>query len=143
MNWGKSIILVYVLFAGMIIYLAVSASRTGVDLVQKDYYQQELVYSDRMEEISNNNTLGDQAARIEATTGNLVIHYPQQMASATGEVLFFRPSDKSLDFKKEVAIGTDNRQVIPTNGILPGLWTIKLRWSTGDKTYYKEENVVI
>ena len=53
MNWGKSIILAFVLFAGFIATLVVVCVREDISLVSKDYYKEELLYQDQIQRLNN------------------------------------------------------------------------------------------
>ena len=53
MNFGSWITVAFVLFAGLIISLVVVCVRQDVSLVSADYYQQEIKYQSRIDDISN------------------------------------------------------------------------------------------
>lgn len=48
MNWGKSIMWVFIAFASGMMYLVYRATQTQFDLVEDDYYEQELAFQDQI-----------------------------------------------------------------------------------------------
>jgi hypothetical protein len=53
MNWGKSIILAFVLFAVFIGVLVTVCVRQDISLVSRDYYDEELDYQSKMDGARN------------------------------------------------------------------------------------------
>ena len=53
MNWGRSLILVFIVFAAFMGYLVYRASGTHFDLVSKEYYKDELRYQDKIDGFRN------------------------------------------------------------------------------------------
>ena len=49
MNWGKAIVLTFVLFAGFIGFMVFWMHRERVDLVRDDYCQTEVVYQKQID----------------------------------------------------------------------------------------------
>jgi hypothetical protein len=58
-------------------------------------------------------------------------------------VTFYRASDKRLDREVPLALEPDGRQYIATDGMVPGLWQVQLRWTMDGATYYLEEAVIL
>ena len=48
MNWGKSIVLSFVLFAAFIVTLVTVCLRQDISLVSKEYYKEELQYENQL-----------------------------------------------------------------------------------------------
>ncbi|MDH5602900.1 MAG: FixH family protein [Cyclobacteriaceae bacterium] len=146
MNWGHSIILSFLLFGALIFTMVVISMNQDLNLVDGDYYNQELEYQDQIERIKNYSAL---TARPELTyissTKNCVLKFPDPLlqSTITGKVHFFRPSDAAMDKKY-----TMNGQV--TNGFLfdvidlpPGLWLVKVTWTMNNMEYYFEKNITL
>ena len=53
MNWGKWIIVSFVLFAAFIGILVVICVRQDISLVSKNYYQEELAYQQQIDRMNN------------------------------------------------------------------------------------------
>lgn len=48
-NWGKGIVMVYVLFVAGMLYLVFQSKQQKLDLVVDDYYQQELKFQGQID----------------------------------------------------------------------------------------------
>ena len=115
--WPYAIIAVFVLFAGYIGYMVQQAMRTTVDLVSPDYYQQELVYQKRMENVARTAALpAPVELQYDATTHRLTLQLPANLAGQPiqGQLHFFRPSNQKLDF------------TLPAQGITEGVFFAEL-----------------
>ena len=142
MNWGKSIVLVFILFAGFIGTLVVLMSRERIDLVRADYYQDEIAYQQHIDRVGN-------TARLTTPLKMTYLEDRQQVTFVLpqslrrGEVVFYRPADQQQDFKVIIPAQHATRQVIPTNTLARGHWRIKLTWSDGKQDYYAEEELFL
>ncbi len=142
MNWGQSIILVFILFAGFIGTLVVLMSRERIDLVRADYYQDEIAYQQHIDRVGNTARLN---TRPEVTylrdQQQVVLVLPQSFCR--GEVIFYRPADQQQDFKVMIPAQHATHQVITTRTLARGHWRIKLSWSDGKQDYYTEETLFL
>lgn len=140
MNWGKAIVLSFVLFATFILTIIYKMMNQRVDLVKEDYYVEELNYQKQIDRISNaKNVQSATVLKYSAETNEIVITLPESVKK--GDVMFFRPSDKSLDFKK--SFNETNTLSIPTTTMAKGRWKVQVFWSDGQSEYYKEEEIFI
>lgn len=140
MNWGKAIVLSFVLFATFILTIIYKMMNQRVDLVKEDYYVEELNYQKQIDRISNaKNVQSATVLKYSAETNEIVITLPESVKK--GDVMFFRPSDKSLDFKK--SFNETNTLSIPTSTMAKGRWKVQVFWSDGQSEYYKEEEIFI
>jgi hypothetical protein len=60
-----------------------------------------------------------------------------------GTFLLFRPSDLNLDRTFPLSLQGDSLQTISVPDLLPGLWRMKLDWSSENIEYYLEEMLVV
>jgi nitrogen fixation protein FixH len=144
-RWPSAIITVFVLFAGYIGYMVQQALRTSVDLVSPDYYQQELVYQQRMETVARTAAL---PAPVELTyhaeAQELRLQLPAALAGQAlqGQMHFFRPSDQKLDFVLPL-LPTAGQQRISTAAMQPGYWRVRLDFTASKQPYFIEQEVVV
>ena len=52
-NWASGIVLVMILFMSFIVMLVVKTYSHKVDLVSEDYYNQELMFQERLDKMNN------------------------------------------------------------------------------------------
>ncbi len=140
MNWGKSIVLCFILFASFVGIMAYKMATAKVDLVRKDYYQKEIEYQEHINRVSNssifkNNKIMTYLPEIQAFR----IGFPTPVSK--GEVTFFRPSDKALDFS--VPINKVSLFNYSTEALKKGHWKVQATWSDGALEYYLEDEFTI
>ncbi len=142
MNWGKWIVVAFVFFAFFIGVLVVISIREDVNLVATDYYQQELVYQDQIDRLTNTNTLLKKPA-VKIHEGKyLHINFPD-MKVEKGKVHLFRPSDARLDQHFALRASADSVQQFNLKVLDKGMYKIKVEWSMEGKDYFIEEIISI
>jgi len=136
-NWGHGIFIFYVLFVGILVTAVIASTKVDRSLVLDDYYSLDLAYQSRYDEIENG--LKDNSISIDyiASEDQVVI---QSENPIEGQVTFYRPSNKSLDFSQSIGI---NSTTINTEKMEAGFWIIKLRYTLNNKDYYKEQKLYI
>lgn len=135
-NWGTKLMISLIVFAGIMATMVTIAMRQNIDLVDKNYYQQEIAYQDRIDQISNN--IVEKALQIEldAQTSSIVLNFNNKVED--GIIHLFRPSNASEDKKIALITNENGLQVIPYSNLISGLWRIKVKWSIEDSNYYSE-----
>jgi nitrogen fixation protein FixH len=141
MNWGKGIIIVFVIFFAGMAFMAYKSMTKNIDLVAQNYYEKEIKYQNQIDKINSTSSLKEKLM-IETTGGSLVITYPET-TGLKGDISFYRPSDAKKDFKLPVEAGKDNKQIINTQTLLKGLWRVQVNWSADGLDYYNEEKIMI
>ncbi|KAA9327688.1 FixH family protein [Hymenobacter busanensis] len=144
--WPYAIIAVFVLFATFIGYMVKQAMSSSVDLVSKDYYEQELQHQQRMEATARTQALPAQVTITYDETGHdLGLQIPAALTSPqpTGKVQFFRPSDQRLDFTVPLQVDATGAQHLSTARLKPGYWRIRLDFTAGGEAYFQEKNISV
>jgi hypothetical protein len=137
MNWGKWIIVAFVLFAGFIATLVTVCMRQDVNLVSKDYYKEELAYQNQIVRINNARGL-EQKPEIKFTGDLLEISFARFNELNHGEVKLFRPSSPDMDRTFKLKNSSENIQRFNISGIQEGMYKVKVTWTMGGKEYYIE-----
>lgn len=143
MNWGSWIVLSFVVFALGTFTMVYISMNSRVDLVTDDYYEKELKYQDHIDVLKNTNTIESNVS-FTFKRSSVSISYPNVDVPSkySGVVMFFRPSDKTLDFSRPVSIDSTYSQTIATDTLLRGMWRMKISWNVGEKQYYTEQPVI-
>ena len=98
MNWGKWIVIVFLMFAVFIGVLVYYCVREDISLVTPEYYREELAFQDQIDRLKNTEAL-DQKPRLTVVSSGLMISFRQLPFFDVGEIQLFRPSDKRFDRK--------------------------------------------
>jgi nitrogen fixation protein FixH len=146
MNWGWRIFILYTSFIAFMLVMVYKCTQQNIDLVTENYYAKELKFQDQYQRIQNSTATGMQLG-IEFKPENrlLAIAFPSQVTGqkVTGEVFFFRPDNKKLDYSVPVELASGNLQQIDCNKMARGLWKVQVKWNAGDTGLYEEKQVFI
>lgn len=141
-NWGIGITVFFALFVLFLIVNLFFASLQKNDLVTEDYYQEQLQYQKQIDKQGNANALAHDLKIIQAGSA-LAFQFPidKRKENISGEIYFYRPSNKGLDRKFPIALNEENTQIIDIREFNRGSWKIKVDWKDADTAYYHEENL--
>jgi len=143
MNWGKWIIVSFVLFAGFIGTLVTVCVRQDISLVSKDYYKEELAYQDQIVRIKNASLLTHKPSIKIIGNNSLQIDFAQFNEIQKGELKLFRPSNAAMDQKFELKSSDASVQVLATEGLQKGMYKVRMQWTMQGKEFYIEEVIII
>jgi hypothetical protein len=142
MNFGKWIVVAFVLFAAFIATLVTVCVRQDIPLVTKEYYEEELVYQEQISRIENANQLAEKPL-ISVDGHSLKVEYTRLPEMEKAELKLFRPSDPELDQKFELTPSSETSQQFAIANPVPGLYRARLRWEQSGKEYYMEKIVIL
>ncbi|MFD2244941.1 FixH family protein [Pontibacter ruber] len=143
--WPYAIIAAMVLFMGYIAMFVYKAMNQDVDLVSKNYYEQEIQYQDHIEKVGRTVAAGDVAVNYNAEAHTILLQLPESFKGQpiNGKINLFRPSDDQLDQEIPLQLGRDLSQLIETQKLEKGLWKVRVNFSAGNETYYNEKTIQI
>lgn len=141
-NWGTGIALVYVVFGTFIIGMVVISRRHDPGLVQKDYYDLDLNYQERLNKKQNESQLAaSPSVHFDREGKKVDVTFPKDMTDATGEAKCYRSATTQEDFT--VPIEHSNTITIPAGNLTPGRWHIELDWESNGKAYFYETTFIV
>jgi hypothetical protein len=141
MNWGKAIIVVFIVFAGFIGGMVYWMSRERVDLVRDDYYQTEVLYQKQIDRMTNARQKTPMNMTYQKKTHQIAVALPATLVK--GEIHFYRPADRQLDFIVPIPAVHTNRQLVSTAKLARGYWRVQFTWSDGQYGYYTEDDIFL
>jgi len=144
-NWGTSIVLVFIAFISFILFFIFRMStdeRANHDLVTEDYYRAELGFQKEIDD-QNNAAKNSVQLSIEQTEEGIIILFPLELdySKITGTVSLYRPSNKKLDTDIDLNLSS-NQLLIPDKHLLDGRWDINVAWEYENETYLFKEKLV-
>ena len=143
MNWGKSIVLSFILFAAFIGTLVTVCLRQDISLVSKDYYKEELLYENQLTRLKNVSQLESKPVIKVLENKTIQIAFDRFDDIETGELRLFRPSDSSKDKKYSLERTSKATQEFPTTDLTPGMYRAKMQWTMNGKEFFVEEVISI
>jgi hypothetical protein len=141
-NWGHKIAAVYILFVVGILFLAYKASHEEFDLVNNDYYGEELKYQNVIDQKARVAALSA-PVQVEQESHKITISFPQDFTNQPikGEVYLYCPSDEKKDIRQPFSI-SNLTCVTQVPAKAKGLYDLKLSWEAGGQTFYQEQKII-
>jgi hypothetical protein len=121
--------------------MAYKASTKSMDLVADDYYEKEVKYQEQISKMKNTTEVTKDFS-IEENESHVVITFPGS-AQPEGTIVFFRPSDKTMDKSYKVALGPNHQQMISKSDLQKGRYEIRADWKEGAKQYFIKKDIFI
>ncbi|AFM03105.1 hypothetical protein Fleli_0641 [Bernardetia litoralis DSM 6794] len=140
-NWGTGIFLFYSAFVIFMLSLVFMSMQQDIQLVTENYYAKGVDFQTQINEQSNVAALKEKPTIKQLENGNVEITFPDSDSKIEGEIAFFRPSDKDLDFTIPIQLQENKNQLIKQK-IEQGLWKVKLSWTEKDKKFFQETVLV-
>ena len=142
-NWGHSIIIVYVIFVGGILLLAYKSSQQKFDLVKNDYYVAELKYQEVIDATQRAVNLGE-ALQVERNGPLLHVILPTNLQTNVSKVALemYCIADEKGDMKKEILVqkGVFDIELLSS---MKGNYTLKLSVDNNGVNYYFEKKLIL
>ena len=138
-NWGTSIVLVFIAFISFIMYFVITMStdkKFDYDLVSNNYYQNELKLQGDIDAFKNAKTL-EEDVKFERIKKGVKITFPSNLdfKKVKGKVFLYRPSNKQLDFEMPIALSDSYYLLMPDKRLLDGRWNIIVDWTYNGQRY--------
>jgi nitrogen fixation protein FixH len=141
-NWGTGIAIFYSSFVLIMILMVVKASRTEINMVQENYYDQDLNYEAFRKSRQNGQS---DLASIEYISGaqEVIILFDETSKSVTGNIKLYRPSDNLQDKNLTIKADQNNKVIVPVSELSRGYWKIQVQWESDGRQYYKEQAFIL
>lgn len=141
MNFGNWLVVSFILFGIFIGSLVFVCVRQDLNLVSRNYYQEELKHQDKMEQLKNASSLAVKPV-ISLENDAVKIYFHDFNRIEKGELQLLRPSDERLDRKFKIETTRDTVQIFPLNGAERGLYRVRMKWTSQAKDFLLEDQIV-
>lgn len=145
-RWGWAVAALTVGFVLFLVVLVMFASRQSYDLVETDYYDRELAYQDRLDQLNRADSLGIKpTVAYQAGSGTLLVSYAGQpdLSAGPGSILLYRPSNARWDRVLEFSPDSSGQQSIEVGRLIRGLWRVQFEWRVDGKGLYSEQTLIV
>lgn len=141
MNWGKSIVLVFIAFALFIGVLVTVCMKQEVSLVAADYYQQELDYQNQIDRIENTASLKSRPL-IGIVADSLTLTYADMLSVTSGVLKLTRASSSRYDVSFTMTgNGHGGKISFGLKDMPGGRYKGSFVWVMNGKEYYMEQPI--
>lgn len=141
--WGiVGIIIVFLAFNAFLLKTSFSAN---FHLVDENYYEKEIKYQNRIEQIERTKRLPESVILIDKQPEALQIKIPMgwMAKNPTGTIYFYRPSNAEWDRNYHLLVNNNGLQTISLVTLAKGRWKVAVEWMMDDQSYYDEFNLYI
>jgi nitrogen fixation protein FixH len=131
--------------AGIAIFVT-WAVRQNMDLVCADYYEHEILFQKQIDAVNRTRPfVRELNVAYDMANGSLLVRLPAMHAREqfTGKAHLYRPSNAKLDQSIDLKPADDGTQTIDAMHLAPGLWKVRLDWTTAGESFAFEQTVVI
>lgn len=144
--WPLGILLTFAIFISGSVFLIVIACSNRSELVAQDYYDQEIRFQERLDELKRTEAWNaDVAATWDPRRRAVEVSLPRPHVAlgATGTAKFYRPSDASCDDAMPLQPDATGTQVLSPPDLRPGLWKVQLAWNADGERYFAERSFIV
>lgn len=144
LSWGTGIIITCAVFMTISLGTTIFFMSQDVDLVADNYYEKELVYQQQINKLQQTNDMNADVD-IQSSGKNITLQFPEKYLKSkiSGEVMLYRPSSAGKDNIVPVVVNAKGSQLITTDKMSNGLWTVKISWQSDNNHFYTEKNIMI
>ena len=139
--WPLGIILTLVIFISGTVGLVVMACMHNTELVNANYYDQEIKYQGRIDSEARAQQAGANVS-YDGVARHIVISLPGAKG-VTGQIQLYRPSAAGLDKEYKLEPAADGIQTLDAAGLKPGLWKIRVSWNSDGRDYFVDQKIII
>jgi len=139
--WPFGIILTFVVFISGTIGLVVMACMHSTDLVNANYYDQEIKYQARIDSEARAQQAGATVS-YDKTAHRILIALPATK-SVAGQIQLYRPSAAGLDKEYKLQPAANGIQTLDAARLQPGLWKIRVSWNSDGRDYFIDQPIII
>lgn len=143
-NWGTGITIAIIVAASLMIFLVYKSMNVTFDMVEKDYYAEELKFDGKMKATENTHLLSSPLS-INETDELIIVSLPKECIGKTdnGTLTFYRPSAKDLDLFIPFTANDDGNIIVEKTKMQKGLYRMKASWNMDGKDYLVEKNFYV
>ena len=136
-SWGTEIAVLYISFVVMIISLVAASSMKKVDLVADDYYQQEVVFQDRINAEQARTGLRD-SVTVSADPAHISLVFPQAFRTKMliADIHFYSVANGDAD--RSFVLTTTNGNLFLNRSELARVpYEVQISWKVDSIAYYQ------
>jgi len=134
-NWGRALIIFFIIFFVWVFSFVFFAMRQNIDLVSDDYYQKGAKYTDQIN-INQRSLPYQDSIQISSTSNQVQIALSQGLVKSADsvQVYFFRSSDKTKDLWLTFKTA-ESPFLIDSKRLIHGRYQVYLSWSLKNENY--------
>ena len=144
--WPYGIIATFVVFILGTATLVVIACTHKADLISPNYYEEEIKFQSRLDQLNRTALLSDQVnVAYDAVKQSINISLPagQGTPATAGHIQLYRPSASGLDRELKLQLDARGSQIVDAATLSPGLWKVRVRWTVANQDFFADKSIVV
>ena len=144
MNWGHKLTVVIGIFILAMLSMVYLAFQQTNDMVDTNYYDKELKYQLKIDAAQNLNAASTEVL-VTQFEKNVKILLPKNLTKnfANGKLEFLKSDDKKRDLNLSFQPDTAGQFIIDGKRFVRGLYKVRVQWESEDKSYYREQDLML
>jgi len=144
MNWGHKLTIVIGIFILAMLSMVYLAFQQTNDMVDTNYYDKELKYQLKIDAAQNLNAASTEVL-VTQFEKDVKILIPKNLTKnfANGKLEFLKSDDKKRDINLSFQPDTTGQFIIDGKQFVRGLYKVRLQWESEDKSYYREQDLML
>lgn len=144
MNWGHKITVVIAIFIIAMVSMVYLAFQQTNDMVDTNYYDKELKYQLKIDAAQNLNAASNEVL-VTQYEKNVRVLLPKSLIQnfANGKLEFLKSDDKNKDLNLTFQPDSSGSFTIEGKKFSRGLYKVRLQWESDDKSYYREQDIML
>ncbi len=144
MNWGNKLLLVFLGFSALMSYMVYRCIETPVNLVNPEYYKDELAYQDIINATKNADSLNGKVT-FKQQSNAIIMQFPPDLKNhpLKGSILFYCSYNIANDRNVKIDVDSTAMQEINIQNFTAGRYIVKVDWKDNEKHYYTEQPFLI
>lgn len=144
MNWGHKITVVIAIFIIAMVSMVYLAFQQTNDMVDTNYYDKELKYQLKIDAAQNLNAASNEVL-VTQYEKNVRVLLPKSLIQnfANGKLEFLKSDDKNKDLNLTFQPDSLGTFTIEGKKFSRGLYKVRLQWESDDKSYYREQDLML
>lgn len=143
-NWGTGIVIFFIIFISLAVSFIVFSFRQKQDLVDEDYYQKGAAYSVQMA-INQRSEIYSDSVRVYVAGEFVQVDLCKSLSVNIDSInlVFFRPSDKDLDFSCALDLNPDTEIKVARSNLANGRYLVKLNWQMDGNAFMLQKQLFV
>jgi hypothetical protein len=144
--WPLGIISVLVLFFVGTVGLIVMACSQKTDLVSADYYEKEIKFQGRIDQVERTRQAASQSSVTYDAAGKyitILLPPTQAQRDIIGRIELYRPSAAGMDRAVNLTPDANGAQRVDAADLAPGLWKVRVSWTVEKQDYFLDQKIVV
>jgi hypothetical protein len=135
LNWGRSLIIFFVLFFSWVLFFLLFAMNQDIDLVSEDYYQKGAKYDEQIL-IDQRSVTYQDSIQVDTTADHVKFTFCNSLSGSGDslEIYFFRSSDMGKDLRLNLK-QTGSPLMIEKSLLSRGRYQIFINWRQRGEKY--------